>query len=82
MYKLLKKIVSVLHIPISDEKVEGLSQFIKFGLVGLSNTAISYFTYALCIYIGLHYFIANALGFVLSVLNSFYWNNKYVFACK
>ena len=82
MYKLLKKIVTVLHIPISDEKVEGLSQFIKFGLVGLSNTAISYFTYALCVYIGLHYFIANALGFVLSVLNSFYWNNKYVFACK
>ncbi|WP_249329601.1 GtrA family protein [Wansuia hejianensis] len=82
MNKLLKRVIIFLHIPFSEEKLKVLCQFIKFGLVGLANTAISYFTYAACVYIGLHYFVANALGFVLSVLNSFYWNNKYVFACE
>ena len=28
---------------------------------------------------GMHYLLASVLGFVISVLNSFYWNNKYVF---
>jgi len=54
-------------------------QFVKFGIVGLSNTAISYVTYALLVYLGAHYLLANGLAFVISVLNSFYWNNKYVF---
>lgn len=54
-------------------------QFVKFGLVGVSNTAISYVTYAFLVYLGFHYLIANMVAFVVSVLNSFYWNNKYVF---
>lgn len=79
MENILKKIVSMLKIPISEEKVTVLYQFIKFGLVGVSNTVISYVVYIAGIYVGLHYFWANVLGFIISVLNSFYWNNKYVF---
>jgi len=56
-----------------------LIQFIKFGIVGLSNTALSYIIYAALVYLGLYYIIASVISFVLSVLNSFYWNNKYVF---
>jgi len=56
-----------------------LFQFIKFGIVGLSNTAISYIIYSLLVYVGLHYIIASVIAFVISVLNSFFWNNKYVF---
>lgn len=82
MYKILKKIVTLFHFPISDEKLRVFSQFVKFGLVGLSNTAISYITYVICVYLGMHYFFANTLGFIISVLNSFYWNNKYVFICE
>lgn len=54
-------------------------QFIQFSIVGVSNTIISYFIYAFCIYIGLHYVIANVIAFLISVLNSYYWNNRYVF---
>ena len=54
-------------------------QFIKFGLVGVSNTFISLGTYYLLYFLGLNYLIANTIGFVVSVLNSYYWNNKYVF---
>lgn len=56
-----------------------IKQFIKFGLVGVSNTLISLGTYYLLYFLGVNYLIANAAGFVISVLNSYYWNNKYVF---
>jgi len=56
-----------------------LTQFIKFGAVGFFNTAISYIIYSGLYYLGLHYIIANAVAFIVSVLNSFYWNGKYVF---
>ena len=63
----------------NNNRRAALLQFIKFGLVGFSNTALSYIIYSALIYLGLHYFIASVTSFALSVLNSFYWNNKYVF---
>lgn len=56
-----------------------IKQFIKFGLVGISNTLISLGTYYLLYFLGVNYLISNTVGFVVSVLNSYYWNNKYVF---
>ena len=56
-----------------------IKQFIKFGLVGISNTLISLGMYYLLYFLGVNYLIANTVGFVVSVLNSYYWNNKYVF---
>ena len=56
-----------------------LVQFIKFGLVGLSNTIVSYVAYAIFVYAGCHYLFAGVLSFVVGVMNSFIWNNKYVF---
>ena len=58
---------------------ESFSQFIKFCIVGLSNTAIGLGTYYLFLWLGFHYMIANVLSWVISVFNAFYWNNKYVF---
>ena len=63
-------------------------QFVKFGIVGLSNTIISYVIYVLglalfqkiCILPRIDYLVAQFMGFVISVLWSFYWNNKFVFA--
>lgn len=60
-------------------RYQPLIQFIKFGVVGLSNTLIGYVVYSLCIWIGLHYLLANLLGFLVSVLNAFYWSNRFVF---
>lgn len=54
-------------------------QFIKFGIVGVSNTLISYVMYMIGIGLGVHYLLANLLAFVVSVINSFYWNSRYVF---
>jgi putative flippase GtrA len=59
--------------------VTAFIQFVKFGIVGFSNTAVSYIVFSALIYIGQHYFVANAAAFILGVLNSFFWNNRYVF---
>lgn len=57
-------------------------QFIKFGIVGCSNTLINLAVYYVCLYLGAHYLLAYTLGFLVSVCNAFYWNNKYVFENK
>ena len=54
-------------------------QFLKFGVVGFSNTIIGYVVYSACIWVGIHYLIANVVGFVVSVLNAFYWSDRFVF---
>lgn len=54
-------------------------QFIKFAIVGVSNTLISEGVYVLLIFLKVNYVVASIAGFMLSVLNAFYWNNKYVF---
>ena len=57
-------------------------QFIKFAIVGCSNTLISLGVYYVLVYFGVCYVGANAAGFVVSVCNAFYWNNKYFFKSK
>jgi len=54
-------------------------QFIKFGLVGVSNTLVNYIVYVIFVSLGVHYVIANALGFVISVLNAYFWGSRFVF---
>ena len=68
-------------------KMELLIQFIKFGIVGVSNTVVAYVLNVAVIFVldkaqvfvKWDYIIANTVAFILSVLWSFYWNNKLVF---
>lgn len=64
---------------LSEAQWQAFWQFVQFGIVGLSNTLISYVVYLLGIGLGMHYLLASVLGFLVSVQNAFYWNNKYVF---
>ncbi|MDD5884046.1 MAG: GtrA family protein [Firmicutes bacterium] len=63
-----------------DNWEEMLVQFVKFGIIGASNTIISTAVYYLFVLIspGL-YFVGNVVGWIVSVFNSFFWNNRYVF---
>lgn len=75
---------------LTPQAKEAFLQFVKFGLVGVSNTAVNYLFYVGCLLLleaaGLwesaDYLVATAVGFALSVLWSFFWNNKFVFAVK
>jgi len=65
-----------------------LLQFVKFGLVGISNTAISYTIELLCYYLlfsnhswgqNVRIVLTSILAFFVSVTNSYYWNQRHVF---
>lgn len=60
-------------------KKSSVIQFIKFGLVGVSNTLVNYLVYVIFVSLGVHYVIANALGFIISVLNAYFWGSRFVF---
>ena len=62
-----------------NDKMKNVWQFIKFGLVGVSNTLISEAVYAVLVLFKCNYLFASFMGFVISVLNAYYWSNKYVF---
>ena len=58
-------------------------QFIKFGIVGVSNTLVSLAVYYVFLWINpAWYLLGNVAGWIVSVANAFYWNNKYVFAAE
>ena len=59
--------------------INSLWQFVKFGLVGVSNTLIAYVVYSVCVFWGVHYLVANAIGFFISVLNAYFWSDRFVF---
>lgn len=69
----------ILHIRINEEKLANVMQFVKFGFVGVSNTMLHYCIYLACTLMGFQYMLANFIAFTISVINSFYWNNRYVF---
>ena len=56
-----------------------LLQFIKFGMVGVTNTALSYAIYALIVWLGGHYLLASVVSFIISVAWSYLLNNRFVF---
>ena len=68
--------------PLFKKLIKLFVQFFKFGIVGVSNTAISLGVYYLLVYLGVNYLLSNAAGFVLSVANSYFWNSRYVFKEK
>lgn len=60
-------------------KKESLKQFIKFGLVGVTNTLISQVVYMICVALGAHYLVASITAFIISVLNAYILQNIFVF---
>lgn len=86
--QIIKFIVEkICHINLDEKKWIAIMQFVKFGVVGLSNTVISYVLYVTAVLVlrdvnlfrNIDYLIAQFIAFVLSVLWSFYWNNRLVF---
>lgn len=92
MWNFIEKIIyffiyKVFRLKLSEGKYQAFLQFVKFGIVGLSNTVVSYVIYLVTIkgleagglFPKVDYIIATVVSFVLSVLWSFYWNKKFVF---
>ncbi len=54
-------------------------QFIKFSVIGVINTAFNYLCYSSLVLLGLHYFFANTVAWVLGILLSYFLNSRFVF---
>lgn len=73
-------LIKKLNIHNKEDLWKFIKQFFKFGIVGLTNTAISLGIYYIFIWINKDfYIIGNTVGFIVSVLNAYFWNNRYVF---
>ena len=59
-------------------KVFSIEQF-RFLFVGGLNTLVGYGSYALFIFLGLNYFIANLISTVIGVIHSYIWNKLFTF---
>ncbi len=68
---------------ISPEKAEKLVQFIKYCMVGVLNTLVTFGVIYLCkSFLGMNLYVSNALGYICGVTNSFLCNKSWVFHSK
>ena len=75
----MKKMFDKLGIEDISDFWAFIKQFMKFGIVGISNTLLSLAIYYLLVLLGVNYILSNVVAFAVSVLNAYYWNRKYVF---
>lgn len=65
---------------IDTEKREKIIQFIKYCMVGVLNTLVTFGVIYLCkSFLGLNLYVSNALGYICGVINSFLCNKSWVF---
>ncbi|MDE5629616.1 MAG: GtrA family protein [Muribaculaceae bacterium] len=65
------------------DKVQKLVQFIKYCLVGVLNTLITFGVIYLCkSLLEMNLYVSNALGYICGVINSFLCNKQWVFHSK
>jgi putative flippase GtrA len=57
-----------------------VGQFVKFGIVGVSNTLIFFLVYTLLLKVfGVWYLAASGIGFAVGATNGFLWNRRWTF---
>ena len=56
-----------------------LRQFVKYGLVGASNTIVNFVVYSIGVTIGIDYLIALVIGYLVGSLNSYVLNRHWTF---
>lgn len=66
----------------SSGRSQGLIQFIKFGLVGVMNTAVDFLVYALLTWIGMQYLVAQVFSYSAGTVNSYVVNKLWTFGGK
>jgi putative flippase GtrA len=56
-----------------------IRQLVRFGIVGCSNTLLSWCAFALLVWLGVHYLLASAVAWTLGALNSYVLNRRWTF---
>jgi putative flippase GtrA len=67
--------------PLARLNAPMLVQFVKFGIVGVSNTLLAFAIYTVLLKVfGVWYLGASAIGFVVGAVNGFLLNRRWTFA--
>lgn len=88
LFVLCSTILRILHLERDPSRIQNLMQFVKFGIVGASNTALSYvLNIAALLFLKSKnfwwdYIAGNLVAFIVSVAWSFFWNSQFVFHQK
>lgn len=70
-------------IDTDNPKMEKIVQFVKYCLVGVLNTLVTFGVIYLCkSFFGLNLYVSNAVGYICGVINSFLCNKSWVFQSK
>ena len=81
-------LIRFLHIRPLEQKWDDFLQFVKFCIVGVSNTVLGYVIYLIVVValrpfaVPWDYIAGNLTEYFLSVLWSFYWNERFVFTLR
>jgi putative flippase GtrA len=74
----LDSLLARLGVP--PERIHVLAQFVKFGLVGVSNTIVALGIYAILLKgFGVWYVAASGIGFAVGAVNGFLLNRRWTF---
>lgn len=80
MKRLINAMFQKLGAQNREERIALIWQFIKFGLVGVSNTLVSWACYYMILWIDDSlYMVGSVVGTVVSIANAFFWNDRFVF---
>jgi putative flippase GtrA len=72
--------VKVTDAPKAKLNAPIVAQFVKFGIVGVSNTLLTLAVYTVLLKaFGVWYLAASAIGFAVGTVNGFLWNSRWTF---
>lgn len=76
-----RSVAGAVAAPARHARTQVVVQFVKFGIVGVSNTVLAFGIYTLLLKgFGVWYLAASAIGFVLGAVNGFLLNRRWTFA--
>lgn len=80
----VKRLIDALFLKMGatdkNARIALVKQFIKFGLVGVSNTLVAWACYYLFLWIDEDlYMVGSIVGTIVSIANAFFWNDRFVF---
>lgn len=67
-----------------DPKVtESIGQVVKFGIVGVLNTAVGWISFLVLFYLfGLEFRVSNVISYICGLINSFFFNKLWTFKSR